>query len=113
MNIGIICACLPSLKTIAKHYFSGSSNDDLVFSTGEAHDHDQQSSQWPGTFQTHESRQLGSEGSFYGTTPSTNGSNDVDEFGKDTVTTTSLTVKSLLVPEKAVSAGSELPMDVP
>jgi len=112
MNVGIICACLPSLKTIAKHHYPGSFNDELVFSTGDPVPQ-QQSVQWPSTFPTQDSGQPGSGSSVQLTSLSTNVSMNTDDYGKDLILSSTLTIEPLSAPRKAVVADRNLPVGVP
>jgi hypothetical protein len=106
MNIGIICACLPSLKTIAKHHYPGSFNDDPIFSTGDPQMPQRQSVQWPTTStQTQDSEKFGSDNSVHLTTLSTNASMSTDDYGKDIVSSISAEVPCMEPPEKAMVAG--------
>jgi hypothetical protein len=101
------------LKTIAKHHCPETFNDDPVFSTGDPQSHQQQSEQWPSTFQTQDSGQPGSDSSLHMTTLLTNASLNTDEYGKDVIISNSVTLEALQVPHKAMVAKKDLPKDVP
>jgi hypothetical protein len=114
MNIGIICACLPFLKTIAKHHYPESFSDDPVFSTGDAESPQRTSVQWPSTFQTQDTEQPRSDSSIQLTTLSTNASMSIDYRGKDIITSNTTEVPSIQPPEKAMVMGvTQLPEDIP
>jgi len=112
MNTGIICACLPSLKTIAKYHSLGSFNDDPIFSTAEPQIMQRSSVQWPGS-QTQAGGPPGSNSSVHLTSFSTRASIATDSYGKDLICSTSVEVPSVQPPEKALLAVKELPKDVP
>jgi len=113
MNIGIICACLPSLKTIAKHHYPGTFNDDPVFSTADPQIPQQQSVEWPSTFPTQDSGQPRSDSSVHLTTLSTNASMTTDDYGKDIIMSTSIATEPLQMPRRAILADKNVLMDVP
>ncbi|KAE9376307.1 hypothetical protein N431DRAFT_400438 [Stipitochalara longipes BDJ] len=113
MNIGIICACLPALKTIAKHHYPGTFNDDPVFSTGDPHNPQQQSVQWLSTFATEDSEQPRSNSSVYLTTLSTNASTTMDDYSKDIISPALVATESLQMPHKVMAADNDLLKDVP
>ncbi|KAN0116744.1 hypothetical protein V8E51_002721 [Hyaloscypha variabilis] len=113
MNIGIICACLPSLKTIAKHHYPGTFNDDPVFSTADPQIPRQQSVEWPSTFPTQDSGQPRSDSSAHLTTLSTNASMTTDDYGKDIIMSTSIATEPLQMPRRAILADKNVLMDVP
>ena len=113
MNVGITCACLPSLKTIAKHHYLGSFNDDPVFSTGDPQILQQSSVQRPSSFQTQDSAQSGTNNSVHLTTVSTNASMSIDYHSKEVISSTSIKVLSVQPPEKVMAPGSNWSKDAP
>jgi hypothetical protein len=84
-----------------------------MFSTGDPQSPQQQSVQWPSTFQTQDSGQLGSGSSGHMTTLLTNSSLPTDEYGKDAIPSNSVALEALQVPHKAVVAKKDLTKDVP
>ena len=69
--------------------------------------------QWPSTFQTQDSGRPGSDSSLHMTALLTNASLTTDEYGKDVITSNSVTLEALQVPHKAMVAKKDLPKDVP
>jgi hypothetical protein len=84
-----------------------------VFSTGDHQSPQQQSVQWPSTFQTQDNGQPGSDSSLHMTTLLTNASLTTDEYGKDVITSNSVALEALQVPHKAVVAEKDLPKYIP
>ena len=84
-----------------------------MFSTGDTQSPQQQSVQWPSTFQTQDSGQPESGSSGHMTTLLTNASLPTDEYDKDIISSNSVALEALQVPHKAMVPKKDLPKDIP